>query len=463
MQYTKLTQKILQELSYFLKARQISSKPHDLTAHAKDRSFHKAVAPDVVIWPETAKDISNILKLANQYAIPVTAWGGGSSLEGNPIAVRGGIVLDMTKMNKILSMMPDDLEIRVQPGIIGTDLDEKLKPYGLWFAAAPGSKHLATIGGMLANNAGGMHAVKYGVVKDAILELEVVLANGKIITTGSRSFKSVSGYDLKSLFIGSEGTLGIITEAVLKLTPLPEAKVAIIASFPGNSQTANANLAFLKSNIKPASLEFMDKTYTKFVNKATNAKLTEKPTLLIELHGNKQIILKQLEEAKEICKKMKATSCKKFTTPEQLKKLWEYRRAVRPVLATLLPNTGVLSAEVGVPVSQITKLLKKADEVSKKYKLQTVFFGHMGDGNFHGWALYELNNADSWAKVTKLNEELIKFAVSVDGTITGEHGLGIGKSKFLPLEHPTSLPLMKSIKQLLDPKGILNPGKMFPN
>jgi D-lactate dehydrogenase (cytochrome) len=462
MQFKKLTPKILKELETFLQPKQISTAQIDLESHAKDRSFHKAVSPDVVIWPKNTKEVSKILKIANKYSIPVTAWGGGSSLEGNPIPVHGGIVLNMTKMNKVLAIMPDDLQTRVQPGIIGTELDEKLKPYGFWFAPAPGSKYVATIGGMIANSAGGMHSVKYGVVKEAVLELEVVLVNGEIIRVGSRSFKTVSGYDLKSLFIGSEGTLGIITEAVLKLTPSPETKIAILVSFLTDANSSAVSLTLLKSNIQPASIEYFSKTYTTLVNKAANAKLVENPTLLIELHGNKEIILKHLEEIKAICKRYKATSFREFTTQEQVTKLWEYRRAVRPVLATLLPNTGVLSAEVGVPVSQIPNLLKKADEVSKIYHLQTVFFGHMGDGNFHGWALYELNNKKSWEKVIKLNEEIVKYAISVGGTTTGEHGLGIGKSKYLPIEHPSSLPIMKAIKQLLDPKGILNPGKMFP-
>ncbi|HVA97115.1 MAG TPA: FAD-binding oxidoreductase [Candidatus Acidoferrales bacterium] len=454
--------KVLLELRSFLKPAQLSTSEPDLISHAKDRSFHQASRPDIVIWPNSTKDISNIVKFANKYKIPLTVRGGGSSLEGNPIPVFGGIVLDMTKMNKILKVYQDDLEVRIQPGIIGEELDALLKPYGLWFAAAPGSKHLATIGGMIANNAGGMHAVKYGVVNDAVLQLEVVLANGDIIRIGSRSYKTVSGYNLKSLIIGSEGTLGIVTEAVLKLTPLPEAKIATLVSFQTNDDAAKANLAILNTSIKPASLEFMDKTYVTLVNKAEKAKLNENPTLLIELHGKKNILLEQLNEVKDICKKNKALSFEEFTTPEDLIRLWQYRRAVRPVLSTLLPNQGVLSAEIGVPISQIPKFLKKAEEVSKKYNLQTVMFGHMGDGNFHGWALYELNNEESWEKVTKLNEELVKYAISVDGTTTGEHGLGIGKSKFLPIEHPTGMPIMKQIKQLLDPNNILNPGKMFP-
>src|SRR5438874_506700 len=218
-----MTKKVIKHLTAIVGEEQLSISREHREQHAKDMSFHKPALPDIVIWPTSTQQVSNILRYANAHRIPVTAWGGGSSLEGNPIPIKGGIVINMTQMNKVLGVIPQDLQVRVQPGTIGEDLDTQLKPYNLWFAAAPGSKHLATIGGMIANNAGGMHAVKYGVVKNAVLQLEVVLANGEIIRTGSRSFKTVSGYDLTSLFIGSEGTLGIVTEAVLKLTPLPQA------------------------------------------------------------------------------------------------------------------------------------------------------------------------------------------------------------------------------------------------
>jgi D-lactate dehydrogenase (cytochrome) len=457
-----LTKDVLAKITAIVSETQLSVDEGQLSRHSKDMSFHKAVTPEVVIWPEHTEQISQILTIANAHKIPVTAWGGGSSLEGNPIPVSGGIVLDMTRMNKVLEVFPEDLQVRVQPGIIGEELDRQLLPYGLWFAAAPGSKHLATIGGMIANNAGGMHAVKYGVVGDAVLELEVVLADGNVIRSGSRSVKSVSGYDLKRLFIGSEGTLGIITEAVLKLTALPESKIAVLASFPDSSAAAATSHELLKSDIKPASIEFMDDTYVSFVNKAKGASLAERPTLLIELHGNKKIVPVQLTQIEAICKQHAAISYQEFTTQVELKKLWEYRRAVRPVLSSQFPGTGVLSAEVGVPVSQIPGLLEKAKAVSEKYGLPTVMFGHMGDGNFHGWALYELDNEASWKRVVKLNEELIHYAIDSGGTTTGEHGNGIGKRKFLSVEHPTSLPLMHVLKASLDPNGILNPGKLLP-
>ncbi len=458
-----MNKSIITSLQTILNPKRVSVKEADLKKHSKDASFHSPAFPDVVVWPKTTKEVSEILKLAYKYAIPVTAWGGGSSLEGNPIPVKGGIVLNMTTMNKIIKVFSDDLQVKVQPGIIGEALDRQLEPYNLWFAAAPGSKHLATIGGMIANNAGGMHAVKYGVVKDSVLALEAVLANGEIIKTGSTSFKSVSGYNLKDLLVGSEGTLAIITEAVLKLTPLPQAKIALMASFPTDALAAKTNLNVLMTNIKPASIEFMDKTYVGLVNKAKQTSLREEPTLLIELHGDRDVLAIQIQYIERLCKNNQAITCETYTTEADLKRLWEYRRAVRPVISTLLPGIGVLSAEIGVPISQIPNFLEKAEQVSQKYGLQTVMFGHMGDGNFHGWALYTLGNKKSIEKVTKLNEDLILFALKLGGTITGEHGLGIGKRKFLHKEHPTSLPLMKQLKELFDPKGILNPGKMFPD
>ncbi len=452
-----------QKLALIVGKRHISFQEKDKNAHAKDRSFHKAVAPHVVIWPKNKKEVSAVLALANKQNIPVTAWGGGSSLEGNPIPTSGGIVLNMTRMNNVLEVISQDLQVRVQPGIIGEALDVALKPYGLWFAAAPGSKHLATIGGMLANNSGGMHAIKYGVVAEAVLELEVVLANGDIVKLGNRSFKSSAGYNLKRLFIGSEGTLGIITEAVLKLTPLPAAKIAILASFPTNDHAAQTSLRLLSSASKPASIEFMDAKFIALANKGTGEKYSLDPTLLIELHGEKDVLMTELPKIKKLCEQNKATSYHEYTSKKKLVSLWQFRRAGRPTMAKLFPNTGVLSAEVGVPISQIPNLLQKTQTLGKKYEVETISFGHMGDGNFHGWALYELGNKESWEKVVKINDELILFALSVGGTTTGEHGLGIGKRKFLPIEHPTSMPLMKNIKQLFDPKGILNPGKIFPD
>lgn len=463
MNFKQLTPEKIKILQNLLPSCQISNAKHDLSAHAIDKSFHKPVEPDVVIWPENTKDVSIILKFANKNSIPVTAWGGGSSTEGNPIPVARGIVLDMTKMNKVIRIFSSDLQIQTQPGITGDELNIKLKKYNLFFPAAPGSSYMATVGGMIANNAGGMHAIKYGVVGNWILQLEVVLADGSIIRTGNRSIKSVSGYDLTRLFTGSEGTLGIITEAILKLAPIPAKKIALLSSFKDFKSTAKTALQILQSGTPVAAIEYMDEAYMKYINQAMGLAYPQKPTLIIQFHGEKNIIKQEFIRINIICNKNKALFHKEFTSNKSLKTLWEYRRAGRTVLQKVYPTKGILSAEVGMPISQVTNFLKKARSYSKKYDLETIMFGHIGDGNFHGWSLYELNNAQSWKKVTRLNEDLIKFTLSVNGTVTGEHGLGIGKSKYLPTEHPTSLPLMKSIKKLFDPNGILNPGKMFPD
>jgi D-lactate dehydrogenase (cytochrome) len=452
---------IYNQLENIVGKKYISKTKELLDMYTKDWSFHAPSLADIIVWPKSAKEISMVLKIANKNKIPVIPWGGGSSLEGNPIPTKGGIVLDMIRMNKVLEIMDRDMQVKVQPGIIGDELNDQLKKYNLFFPAAPGSSAIATIGGMIANNAGGMNAVKYGVVGNSVLELEVVLADGRIIRLGSRSVKSVSGYDLKNLIIGSEGTLGVITTAVLKLSPLPKNKIAIMASFETVKDAVNATLDILKSDCEAAAIEFMDKTYIYYVNKAKITSFPEKPTIIIELHGGADVIAIYLDIIKKILKRNKNISYSEFISPSQLKLLWGYRKAVRPVLSKLLPNRGVLSAEVGVPISKVESFLKKAESLSEKHKLQTVMFGHIGDGNFHGWALYELNNNDSWRRVSMLNDELIKFAISVNGTTTGEHGIGIGKRKFLPVEHPTSLPIMKDIKNLFDPNNILNPGKIF--
>jgi len=454
----KLSTSWLTELTNIVGESNISTAARSLQKHSKDWSFHNPSMPDVVVWPSTAEEVSQILKVADKNNIPVTAWGGGSSLEGNPIPTRGGIVLDITKMDKILEVFENDLQVRVQPGIIGDELNEKLKKYNLFFPAAPGSSNIATIGGMIANNAGGMYAFKYGVVGDWVLELEIVLADGRIIRIGNRSLKSVSGYDLKRIFIGSEGTLGIITEAVLRLVTYPQTKIATMVSFEKMTDAVKTTLDIIKSDSNPAAVEYMDSVYMHYVNTAKNAKFQEKPTLIIEFHGDRDIVISQQKLVKKILKKNKNIFYKEYVTTEDLRLLWQYRRSVRPVLSKVLPNMGVLSAEVGVPVSQVASFLNKASKVSKTYGLETVMFGHIGEGNFHGWAL---NDDSSWKKAVKLNEELIKFAIGVGGTTTGEHGIGIGKRKFMSIEHSTSLPLMRGVKKLLDPKGILNPGKIF--
>ncbi len=309
-----------------------------------------------------------------------------------------------------------------------------------------------------------MYAVKYGVVGDWVMELEVVLANGTIIRVGSKSIKSVSGYNLKNLFIGSSGTLGIITRATLRLLPTPQNKMAALIAFPTIKSLNKTIMEILHSDIKPAALEHMDENYVALVNKAQqNMKLEELNTILVELHGEKNTLLMQLDKLRDIAKESKVASFQTFTTEEACAKLWGCRKGIRLAFYNIDPNTGILSAEAGVPLKFVPEFIKKVKDLQIEYGVQMLNHGHVGDGNFHAWALYDLNDRSSLERAKAINDKLTHFAISVGGTATGEHGLGIDKKKFLEIEHPTSLPIMKSIKNLLDENGILNPGKILSN
>lgn len=458
-----MKKEIVIALSAIVGQQRISQQSEDLNRHAKDKSFHDPSLPDIIVWPKHTKEVSKIMKVAYTFGVPVTAWGAGTSLMGNSIPVRGGIVLNMILMNKILEVIPDSFQVRVQPGVICDDLNDSLKKDHMFLPAFPGSSHIATLGGVIANNAGGMFAVKYGVMADWVMELEVVLASGKIVHLGSRSIKSVSGYNLLDLFIGSSGTLGIITEATLKLLPIPDTKMAILVSFSTLKDVGEAIMGILNSGIKPAAMEHMDELYVAMVNQAQkDIKLAELDTLLIELHGNKDVLAIEIKVLEKICKRFACATYQEFITPEDCDRLWGCRKGVRLAFYKMSPNTGILSAEVGVPISYIPDFIYKVKELQKQFGVKMLNHGHVGDGNFHAWALYDLTDPASLKQAEKVNDYLVRYAISVGGTATGEHGLGIGKREFLQLEHPSGIEVMLDIKRLLDPKGILNPGKIFP-
>lgn len=458
-----MNKKFLTQLEQIVEARYVSVEEKHREAHAKDMSFHKAHMPDVVIWPKQTKEVSKILQLVCKCKIPITAWGGESSLQGNPIPVKGGVILNMKKMNKVLEVIPKGLQVRVQPGIIGDDLNNYLRPHNLFFPAFPGSANIATIGGMIANNAGGMYAVKYGVTGDWIQELELVLANGEIIRTGGRTLKSVSGYNLLPLFVGSEGTLGVITEAILRLEVIPPEKMACLATFRTVHDAAEAISAILQSAIKPAAFELMDESYVAMVNGAQkDINMQEFDTLLIELHGIKQQLQFELLQTEGIFRKYNCITFDSFTNAKACEKLWGCRKGVRLAFRKKEPHTGILSAEVAVPIDKIPYFIRKTRELHHKYDVRMLNHGHMGDGNFHTSALYDLNNQASLKRAKQFNDELTRYALEIDGTASGEHGLGMSKQHYLPIEHPRSMPWMEEIKKLFDPNGILNPGKIFP-
>lgn len=454
----------LQTLASFLSdPQQLSTSPYAKETHARDESFCAAHAPDVVIWPRTTAEISTILAWANTQRIPVTAWGGGSSLEGNPIPVQGGISLDMLHMNAVLEVLPADMQVRVQPGIIGDDLNRVLARHGLFFPVLPSSSNIATLGGMIANNAGGIHAVKYGGIREYLLTLEVVLANGTIIRTGSRSIKTAAGYDLGSLFVGSEGTLGIITEAVLRVRGLPQHRITYLVAFEHVQHAVAASLDILGSGLEPAALELMEAEYVRLVNQAKHLDWPVQPMLIIEWHGLHHDSVSERAELEELCREHGGRVVETATTRAATSRIWEARGGVRPAVRSLLPGTGIVAGDVGLPLSQIPAFMQKAEELGAQHNVRVMSFAHVGDGNLHTWTLYNETDANSFERASAAEAEMVRYALKLGGTVTGEHGLGAGyKRQFLPIEHPSTMQVMQSLKQMFDPNSILNPGKIFP-
>lgn len=448
-------------LQQHFSADQYSDALSDREEHSIDYSFHTKTPPLYVVWPKTTEQVSVLLKYAHENGVPVTPWGKGTSLEGNPIPVQGGIALDMGKMDRIVEVQEHDLQVRVQSGMIGDDLNAALERYNLFFPAAPGSSHIASIGGMIANNAGGMYAVKYGVVGEWVKKMTVVLANGEILELGSRSPKNVAGYDLKSLFIGSEGTLGVITEATLALKARPESRVGIMTSFSNVTRACLCTLEILRSDLTPAACELMTADYVQLVNDAKKIHLPVQPTLIIEFHDRQEVIDMLIPKIEMICEKYNKESWEVTKNEDERQQLWRIRKAVRPKVAKMFPDQGIIPGDIGVPLSEIPEFIQKCSQLQQETGVKTIPFGHAGDGNFHVWTFYRLGDDQSYEQAVQVNEILVSYAIERGGTSTAEHGIGIGKRKYLKKQYPQALYWMKQVKDVFDPKGILNPGKIF--
>jgi len=457
-----MDQEALNFLIDLLGPEHVSVTDADRDAHSQDESFHPPHRPDVVVWPENAQQISRILKYANEHLIPVTPWSGGSSLEGNPIPVKGGILLALYNMNKIIEIREADRQVVVQPGVICDELNEKLARYGLFFPPAPGSSDVATIGGMVANNSSGMHAVKYGATKDYVLALEVVLPDGRIIRVGRPVIKSASGYDLVRLFIGSEGTLGVVTEITLKLALVPE-RMAAVATFPTMEAAAQAIYEINRYGPIPAALELMDPQIIRLVNEWKGLELAEAPTLVMEFHGTPDGIAQEVELIRETCEYNGCTSFQMAANPAERDRLWEGRKSAHDACKYLNPGCSAEIGDLVVPISRYAEAVAKAYQLAEELGLRIATFGHAGDGNMHVEMLAKKDDSDERARAEEFNTRLVQWAISVGGTATGEHGVGIGKRQFMQEEHGVALEVMKAIKQLFDPRGIMNPGKIFPD
>ena len=460
MEYGKVTNKGLEFIRSIVGPERMSIGESILDLHSKDESFHQRRKPEVVVWPLSSAEISQILKMANEDRIPVTPWGAGTSLEGNPIPVEGGIVLDLQQMNRILELRTEDLQVRVEAGVIYKELNQTLSRHGLFFPPDPGAS--ATIGGMVGNNASGIRTIKYGATKDFILSMVVVLPSGEIIHVGTNAIKTSSGYDLCRLFVGSEGTLGVVTEVTLRLIGLPAEFMAAIAQFNPIREATDTVIQIMRSGLSPAALEFLDAPTVQVVNQFKKLSLEERPTLFIEFHGASAAGLREeLEMVKEICGENRSFRFDSGIGREERNRLWEARYGVRESIKVNNPGFYPLVIDTAVPISKYSDMVEWGQRIVEKKGLKGYAFGHAGSGNLHMEILGIPEEKAQWQKVREAEEEIVHFALECGGTATGEHGIGIGKKKFMKKEHGESLALMKRIKKLLDPNGIMNPGKIF--
>lgn len=450
-------EKILHNLAEFLTSEQISVNETIKELHGRDESYHAMQLPDIVVFPETAEQVSKIMKLSQQYAIPIVPFGLGSSLEGHVIPEQGGITVDFSLMNKVLHVDAEDFLVTVQPGVTRTQLNKELKKYGLFFTVDPGAD--ATLGGMAATNASGTTSVKYGVMRDQVRDLEVVMADGTIIHTGNKAAKSSSGLHLNGLFVGSEGTLGCFTEMTLKVYGIPEFVTAARASFPSVKDAVEAVVSILQAGIPIARVELVDEQSMRQVNEYNDTAYLEKPTLFLEFHGNEAGLKQDVEFMEEI---VQGHACEEIafeTDTAARNQLWEARHTLAYAYIHGYPGKKMMVTDVCLPISELANAVGHARENLEALGLPGGIVGHVGDGNFHALIMMNMEDPDEVARAQEFNGRIVEYALERGGTCTGEHGVGLGKQKYQQQEHGAALDVMEKIKRALDPHNLLNPGK----
>ena len=454
-----MNQQVETELKNLLNSR-FSTSVSARGNYARGEDTYDPILSKAVVFPETNEEVSKILKLCNEHKVPVVPYGTGTSLEGNVVGNQEGITVSLEKMNKILSVNAEDFDCRVQACVTKEQLNEYLREDGVFFPIDPGAN--AALGGMASTSASGTMAVKYGTMKTVISGLTVVLPNGDIINTGGRTKKTSAGYNLTNLFIGSEGTLGIITEVHLRLSPIPESIMSAVCHFPTLEDAVMTAQQVIQYGVPIARIEMLNADQMGISISYSNLKDIEAvPTLFFEFHGSESSNKENIKIVEELSKDNKGSSFKWAKDLEDRNKLWQARWDVYYSVKALNDNGRVYSTDVCVPISKITECVKFAEEKAKEFGVRAPMVGHMGDGNFHVVLPYDPTKKGIYKQLRVFNSSLIRKALELEGTITGEHGVGLHKKEYLLEQHPDNIPVMKSIKRTLDPNNIMNPGKIF--
>jgi len=454
---------LISRLQAIVGEKHCTTRPEDLHCYSYDGRTTGPL-PEAVVFPDTTEQVSRIMQLATEHRIPVVPRGAGTGMTGGSLALHGGIVLALSRMNRILEIDTENQIVIAEPGVITAELQRAVGKHGLFYPPDPASLKFCTLGGNAGECAGGPSAVKYGVTKDFIIGLEVVLPSGEVITTGTRTEKGVTGYDLTRLFVGCEGTLGIITRLICRLLPLPEKKATFLLASASLGATTALVATILSSNILPCTLEYMDRTAIRVVS----GFMTEPPAegtealLLVELDGSAAEVAEQSTRLTALLSRHPEFSVRRAANPEEVAALWQARRSISPATFNLKPHK--ISEDVAVPRSRIPELVDFCERLAEELGLIILTFGHAGDGNIHVNIMLDRNDPAQKQAGEEAKRRLFPFTIAIGGTLSGEHGIGTSKAAFLPLElNPATIRAMKAIKQLFDPLNIMNPGKIFPS
>jgi D-lactate dehydrogenase (cytochrome) len=430
--------------------------------HGKDESSHAPMPPDAVVFAQSTEDVATAVALCHAHKVPVIAFGTGTSLEGHLLAVRGGVSIDLSQMNRVLTIRPEDLDATVEAGVTRKALNAALHDTGLFFPIDPGAD--ASLGGMAATRASGTNAVRYGTMRENVLGATVVMPDGRIIKTGTRARKSSAGYDLTRLFVGSEGTLGIIAELTVRLHPLPEAVASAVCSFPNITAAVDTVIQIIQLGIPVARIEILDALSITAINHYSKTSLRETPTLFFELHGSPAGVAEQTDTLQTIATDHGGKDFEWANKPEDRSRLWQARHDAYYACLALQPGARSITTDVCVPISRLADCIAETSADLEASGLVAPLLGHVGDGNFHMLILVQPDDVTMYEKARDFAQRLAERAITMDGTCTGEHGIGLGKRKYMALEHgEDALSVMRAIKQALDPDNLMNPGKILPD